>query len=161
MIYMGFRLGEMVIIKPEDVFIDKGYIITEVSRNRIIPFPDGIPEIADFFRNRMHNAAPDKPLFDMNEKQFRHTYFYQPLSELGMVDGQLRAGSGNSWVFPDKHHLTPHSTRHTFASLSAAAGMRPENLQKIIGHADYSTTADIYIHKDISELISEMSRSKR
>ena len=30
--------------------------------------------------------------------------------------------------------------------------MRPENLQKIIGHADYSTTADIYIHKDIAEL---------
>ena len=69
--------------------------------------------------------------------------------------------SGNKWKFSQKNHLTPHSTRHTFASLSASAGMRPENLQKIIGHADYSTTADIYIHKDISELIDEMSKLKR
>ena len=97
----------------------------------------------------------------MDEKQFRHTYFYQPLSELGLIDGKLRSGCGNSWVFPDKRHLTPHSTRHTFASLSAAAGMRPDNLQKIIGHADYSTTADIYIHKDISELRAEMSKLKK
>ncbi len=68
---------------------------------------------------------------------------------------------GNSWIFPDNNHLTPHSTRHTFASLSAEAGMRPEALQKIIGHADYSTTAEVYIHKDISELIAEMSKLQK
>ena len=74
----------------------------------------------------------------------------------------IRSGahSGSSWVFPDEHHLTPHGTRHTFAPL-AAAGMRPENLQKIIGHADYSIISDIYIHKDIPELIKEMSKLKK
>lgn len=164
MIYMGFRLGEIIILTPDNIHFDNGYVIggikTEAGTDRVIPFPPNIPEIEGFFRSWMSDKTQGR-LFPMDEKQFRHTYFYQPLSELGMINGQLRPGTGNSWIFPDKHHLTPHSTRHTFASLSAAAGMRPENLQKIIGHADYSTTADIYIHKDIPELIEEMSKLKR
>ena len=165
MIYMGFRLGEILSLTPRNIHLDEGYIIggikTEAGTNRVIPFPPSIPEIAEIFRQWIADADPEQRLFIMDEKQFRHTYFYQPLCELGMINGHLRPGTGNSWVFPDKHHLTPHSTRHTFASLSATAGMRPENLQKIIGHADYSTTADIYIHKDISELIHEMSKLKK
>ena len=165
LIYMGFRLGEIIILCPENIFLDEGYVIggikTEAGTDRIIPFPPKIPEIKEFFRQWVCDVQAGQRLFPMDEKQFRHTYFYQPLSELGMIDGQLRKGTGNSWVFPDKHHLTPHSTRHTFASLSSSAGMRPENLQKIIGHADYSTTAGIYIHKDISELIAEMSKLQK
>jgi integrase len=164
MIYMGFRLGEMIILKKSDIHFDEGFVVggikTEAGTNRIIPFPPSIPEIKDFFRGWCQ-ASPEESLFNMTERQFRHVYFYQPLSEIGMIKGHVRSDSGNSWVFDEKNHLTPHSTRHTFASLSAAAGMRPENLQKIIGHANYSTTADIYIHKDISELIGEMSKLKK
>ncbi len=54
--------------------------------------------------------------------------------------------------------LTPHCCRHTFASLSAAAGVKPENLQKIIGHANYSTTAEVYIHQNVTTLIEEMRK---
>ena len=165
MIYMGFRLGEMLLLRPDSLHLDEGYIIggikTEAGTNRVVPFPPNIPEIKGFFRNWLSEAVSEEPLFPMTAKQFRHTYFYQPLSELGMIDGQLRKGTGNSWVFPDKHHLTPHSTRHTFASLSSSAGMRPEELQKIIGHADYATTADIYIHTNIAALIAEMSKLHR
>lgn len=165
MIYMGFRLGEMLLLRPDSLHLDEGYIVggikTEAGTNRVVPFPPNIPEIKGFFRNWLSEAGTEEPLFPMTAKQFRHTYFYQPLSELGMIDGQLRKGTGNSWVFPDKHHLTPHSTRHTFASLSSSAGMRPEELQKIIGHADYATTADIYIHTNIAALIAEMSKLHR
>lgn len=165
MIYMGFRLGEMLLLRPDSLHLDEGYIVggikTEAGTNRVVPFPPNIPEIKGFFHGWLAEAVPGEPLFPMTAKQFRHTYFYQPLSELGMIDGQLRQGSGNSWVFPDKHHLTPHSTRHTFASLSSSAGMRPEELQKIIGHADYATTAEIYIHTNIAALIAEMSKLHR
>ena len=155
----------MTILCPENISINNGYVIggikTEAGRNRIIPFPPNIPEIAGFFKQWITDIEPQERLFPITNKQFRHIYFYQPLSELGMIEGNLRRGSGNTWVFSDPRHLTPHSTRHTFASLSASAGMRPENLQKIIGHADYSTTADIYIHKDIAELTAEMSKLKK
>lgn len=165
MIYMGFRLGEMLLLTPETIFLDDGYVIggikTEAGKNRVIPFPSSIPEIAGFFRSWLTGLDSSEKLFPMDAKQFRHFFFYQPLSELGMIDGHLRADAGNSWTFNNKNHLTPHSTRHTFASLSAAAGMRPDNLQKIIGHADYSTTAEIYIHKNIAELKDEMSKLRK
>ena len=114
MIYMGFRLGEILSLTPRNIHLDEGYIIggikTEAGTNRVIPFPQNIPEIAEFFRQWIADAEPEQRLFMMDEKQFRHTYFYQPLCELGMINGHLRPGTGNSWVFPDKHHLTPHST---------------------------------------------------
>ena len=164
MIYMGFRLGEMIILKKSDIHFDEGFVVggikTEAGTNRIIPFPPSIPEIKKFFQD-WYQDSPKELLFGMTERQFRHVYFYQPLSEIKFINARRRTDSGNSWEFDDENHLTPHSTRHTFASLSAAAGMRPDNLQKIIGHAKYSTTADIYIHKDVSELILEMSKLKK
>ena len=164
MIYMGFRLGEIISLTADNVHLEEGYVIgsikTEAGTNRVIPFPSSIPEIAGFFKQWIMLCSNGR-LFPLSERQFRHEYFYKPLSELGMIEGHIRPGSGNSWIFDNEEHLTPHSTRHTFASLSASAGMRPENLQKIIGHADYSTTADIYIHKDISELKREMSKLKK
>ena len=161
MIYMGFRLGEILSLTADNVHLEEGYVIggikTEAGINRVIPFPPNIPEIKDFFRQWINGQETNK-LIPVGEKYFRDKWFYPALKELGMVRGQCVK---KQWKFEDKSHLTPHSTRHTFASLSASAGMRPENLQKIIGHADYSTTADIYIHKDISELVAEMSKLKK
>lgn len=50
---------------------------------------------------------------------------------------------------------SPHSTRHTFATLLQAKGAKPEDLIKVIGHADYETTTENYIHQNIDKL-SEM-----
>ncbi len=159
MIYMGFRLGEIVSLTKDSVhdYYVIGGIKTEAGINRVIPFPPNIPEIKDFFKSWI-SESNQGTILPVNEKGFRDKWFYPVLNELGMIEGQI---TNKGWKFSKKNHLTPHSTRHTFASLSASAGMRPENLQKIIGHADYATTADIYIHKDISELIDEMSKLKR
>ncbi len=43
-------------------------------------------------------------------------------------------------------HVYPHALRHTFASLCYAAGMQPKTVQTLMGHANYSTTIDIYTH---------------
>lgn len=161
MIYMGFRLGEIISLTKDSVDFDDGYVTggikTEAGINRIIPFPTNIPEIENFFRSWVSESNSAK-ILPVNEKDFRDKWFYPALQELKMLDCEYVK---QHWKFPQKNHLTPHSTRHTFASLSASAGMRPENLQKIIGHADYATTADIYIHKDISELTAEMSKLKK
>ena len=47
---------------------------------------------------------------------------------------------------------TLHTTRHTFASKMVEAGARPEDLQKIMGHADYSVTANIYNYANAKQL---------
>ena len=160
MIYMGFRISEFLELEISNIHLDDGYVIggikTEAGIDRVIPFPPNIPEIKGFFKNWIGNRESGR-LFDLTGSQFRITHFYRALHDYGMIDAEFDKTKGR-WIFPNAEHLTPHSTRHTFASLSSSAGMRPENLQKIIGHASYSTTADIYIHKNISELITEMSK---
>lgn len=161
MIYTGLRIGEVIALKVSDVHLDQGYIIggekTDAGRNRIIPIPPSIPEIADFLSNWI-GTAEGELLFPVSVQRFRNDYFYKCLIDYGLADG-VRTTSGN-YKFTAEHH-TPHSTRHTFASISAAAGMQPENLQKIIGHSDFATTADIYVHQDIDTLRSEMAKIKR
>lgn len=41
--------------------------------------------------------------------------------------------------------LVPHDARKTFASVLAAAGVDPETLSRVMGHATYATTRDHYI----------------
>ena len=48
--------------------------------------------------------------------------------------------------------LSPHAIRHTFATRLATAGARPEDIQALAGHEDYSLTANVYIHKDVDAL---------
>lgn len=42
--------------------------------------------------------------------------------------------------------MSPHAIRHTFASRCFEKNMNPKVVQKIMGHARYSTTIDIYTH---------------
>ena len=68
----------------------------------------------------------------------------------------------------DNHHTssehgierkTPHATRHTYASRAVKEGLPPEMLQKILGHADYSTTANIYTHIDAQTLVDAVTNT--
>lgn len=43
--------------------------------------------------------------------------------------------------------VTPHVFRHTFCTELAEAGMLPQNLQYIMGHADFGTTMKYYVDK--------------
>lgn len=55
--------------------------------------------------------------------------------------------------------LTPHSARHTFGT-RMAAGARPEDIQRIMGHADHSMTANVYINQDdvsLKDAVSKMA----
>lgn len=148
MIYTGFRIGEMVKLRVEDVNITEGYLIggekTDAGKNRIVPLSPNIPELKLFISEWLASASGSR-LFPLTVSKFRKEIFNAALS--------------TSAIDPDG--LTPHATRHTFASISAAAGIQPENLQKIIGHANYATTADVYIHQDLATLISEMSKLRK
>lgn len=161
MIYTGFRIGEVVDLKVSDIHLGEGYIIggekTEAGKNRIVPLPPNIPELSDFLRKWIAESENEK-VFPMSVHQFRRDYFYGCLVDIGLT--AATKVKGGNYKFTQAHH-TPHSTRHTFASISAAAGMRPENLQKIIGHSDFATTADIYVHQDIDTLRQEMAKIKR
>lgn len=144
LIYTGMRIGELFSLPLEDYH--ETYVIggekTEAGRNRIIPIR---LEGRDFFSYFAKHASGPLLLSGYTGQRisnnFRRRDYYPLLDRLGI--GQK----------------SPHATRHTYASRARKAGMPPEILQKILGHADYSTTANIYVHTDIDELIKAVEGS--
>lgn len=162
MIYTGFRIGEIVKIQKSDVHIEEGYIIggskTEAGKNRIVPLPP-MPEIKEFIAQWLKESNNDF-LIGGTANNFREYSFYPALCELNMIDPPVYNNKSRKKEFKNPR-LTPHCTRHTFATLSVNAGFSPENLQKIIGHANFETTADIYVHQDLDALKSDMVKLKK
>lgn len=145
MIYTGFRIGEVTALTVDSIDLKRGIVIggekTDAGKNRIVPLPPTIPELKEFVSRWCSDTGTGR-LFPITNSRFRTDVF----------------GAALATAEIDPAGLTPHSTRHTFASLSAAAGVKPENLQKIIGHANFSTTAEVYIHQNVATLIDEMRK---
>jgi integrase len=115
---------------------------TEAGKNRVIPISHKITSyIAHFVANAdklLIDGFPGNKILS----NFRRREWVDTLNLLGINN-------------PPK---TPHAARHTFASLMVRAEVAPEQLQKIIGHANYQTTADIYIHADTPQLIEAIDK---
>lgn len=54
--------------------------------------------------------------------------------------------------------MTPYNCRHTYTTLAVKSGVKPEILQKILGHADYNTTATVYTHLDKNDILDESKK---
>ena len=53
--------------------------------------------------------------------------------------------------------LTPHELRHTYGTLRREEGVDIYTIQKVMGHADISITASIYVHNDIDVLKKQLN----
>lgn len=134
----GMRIGELFSLPLEDYH--EIYVIggskTEAGRNRVIPIR---PEGREHFAYFAEQATGPLLLSGYNGERLAANYrrrdYYPLLDRLGI----------------DKK--TPHATRHTYTSRAVKEGMPPEVLQKILGHADYSTTANVYTHMDVETLV--------
>ncbi|MCI8525752.1 MAG: tyrosine-type recombinase/integrase [Oscillospiraceae bacterium] len=138
LIYTGMRIGELFALTLDDYH--GRYVVggekTEAGRNRVIPI---CPEGRGYFQYFAEQATGAQLLSGYagqhTPNNFRRRDYYPLLNKLEIA------------------RKTPHATRHTYASRARKAGMPPEVLQKILGHADYHTTASIYVHTDVEELL--------
>lgn len=138
LLYTGMRIGELFTAEKANYHGD--FLIggekTKAGRNRIIPIrPEGRAYFAE-----LAVAATGDLLISGREGQktaenYRKREYYPLLKRLGI------------------EKKTPHATRHTYASWAIASGIKPEILQRILGHANYSTTTDTYYHPDTDELV--------
>ena len=139
MVYTGMRIGELFGLRTENVH--ETYVIggekTEAGRNRIIPIrSEGRKYFAEFKERAKGELLISGYAGQKVIANFRKRDYYPLLERLGISK------------------KTPHTARHTFASWAVANNIKPELLQKMLGHADYSTTANIYEHFDIDQLVN-------
>jgi site-specific recombinase XerD len=139
MIYTGMRISEMLQLTKFDVDIENrvitGGVKTDAGKNRIIPIHDKIfPYVEKWYKMNNNYLITKGKGQKISADYYRKSLYYNALNAIGIRE------------------LSPHACRHTFASLMAKAGADNLSIQKIIGHSDYSFTANNYTHTDISEL---------
>ena len=136
MIYTGMRWGEISTIKPENIFLDEGYMLggikTENGRLGEIVLIDHIkPIVAELM-------IPINRVGKIKTEPFRHAY--NALQDtLGI----------------ERH--TVHECRHTTATLLASLGVQPAVITEIMRHSSYVQTM-IYTHVQRSEKIDKLNR---
>lgn len=137
----GMRIGELFSLPLKDYH--GTYVVggskTEAGRNRIIPIrPEGRAHFEYFSRQADGSLLLSGYTGQKVYTNYRKRDYYPLLDKLGIK------------------RKTPHATRHTYTSRAVKEGMPPEILQKILGHADYSTTANVYTHIDIETLVKSV-----
>lgn len=96
----------------------------------------------------------------MNGQPTGHATFNNNI--LGIVTNincdRRTVASMNESEFVEFEPMTMHTLRHTFATRSIEAGMKPNVLQKILGHSSISITMDLYVHTLEEEKANEIKK---
>lgn len=136
--HTGLRMDELLSMKKTDYYNGclHGGNKTEKGMNRSVPIPDVMLPVLDDLISEpgeyiISNADGNK--FDA--KNWRNRRYYKCLEAAGFPNELIKK-------------RTPHSCRHTFATLCARQKMDDKALQDILGHEDISTTRNIYTHTD-------------
>ena len=146
LIYTGMRIGELFQLPLADYH--ETYVVggekTAAGRNRVIPIrPEGRAYFAYFAAIATGELLLSGYTGNQDTHNFRNRDYYPLLKRLGIA------------------RKSPHATRHTYASEARRLGMPPEILQRILGHASYATTANIYVHTEIETLIAAVELPAR
>ena len=148
--YTGLRWGEMAALKVKRVDLERrrldiaeavtepeGEIIWGTPKNherRSVPFPA-------FLSEALITRTQGKSIDDL--------VFASPKGDV-LRNGNFRRRRFNSAVeklgarHPGLPRITPHSLRHTAASLAISAGATVLSVQRMLGHASAAMTLDVY-----------------
>ena len=129
----GIRVSELVHLRADDVNLDKGYITcSESGRTRVIPLlPQTEKALEEYLvnaRNRLLRGRESEYLFSNCSGT--------PMSRQGFWK-VLKGYASDAGIEKD---ITPHTMRHSFAAHKLKQGTDLRSVQKMLGHADISTT---------------------
>src|SRR5690606_29393004 len=144
LIYTGMRISELTGLKKFNVdmkqLVITGGIKTDAGKNRVVPISPKIERYVAYWYNLPGEYMIQKDGSPVSSDYYRKHLYYPVLDR------------------PGTRRLTPHEARHTFATLLNRAGVNTKHIQELMGHADYSTTANIYTHPEIEELRKAIAR---
>ena len=111
---------------------------TEAGKNRVVPVSD---KVMPYLQKWLDKNGPTivchehcGKLVPVTARYFRAKWYYPTLEAL------------------DLPRLTPHATRHTFASMLHRNGADKWDIQRLMGHSSEVVTNKVYTHVDIDQL---------
>lgn len=133
-IYTGVRPTELLKFKKENIHLDKRHIVggikTKNGTNRIIPIHECIVKYIENIVNS-------------NELNITYSTYLKKYNE---IKEKLN------------FKCTPHSGRHTFASLANEYKLDEFLVKKIMGHSTKDLTKDVYTHVEPQRLVNEIKK---
>lgn len=144
MCYTGFRIAEFLELTPfsYDPTVPSltGGKKTRAGKNRVVPLNHKIAALVAARAARGGKRLVCKQNGDpYNEDYFRENIYYPTLEAIGV------------------RKLVPHCTRHTFATLCEKAGLRPEEIKRLMGHTKYEMSLH-YTHAGVEQLKNAIER---
>lgn len=139
----GLRRGEILGLKYQDIDFDQMQI--HVCRQRV-PRDGQLIEAPPKSRASVRDIPISSAMADMLRFQRRTGYLIEcSLSALyRALESALTAA--------ELPRISIHGLRHSMAAVAASDGVPIKILQQIMGHAQFSTTADVYAHVDRTAL---------
>ena len=144
MIYTGMRVGELLTVRKSNVdmrhHLITGGIKTDAGKNRVVPISPKILGYVQYWYDQPGEHLITRDGQPISDDYYRKHLYYPALERAGV------------------RKLSPHKARHTFGTLLDRAGVSPKQIQELMGHADYSTTANIYTHPELESLRKAVAR---
>ena len=143
--YLGFRPSELLALDVERYSAQERAFVggakTEAGRNRTVTVSPKIQPLVD----RIINGRTSGPVFCANDGsrlslEIYRTMFYAALKAAG-IDNPISERNGIKY-----HRYTPHSCRHTFATLMKGVPAPTADKLKLIGH---TTDAQLRYYQDV------------
>ena len=129
----GIRVSELLSLKIEDMNLNMEYVVChEKSKDRIIPFGSAAKAALETYmentREQMIGGVQSEYLFvNCSGKPMSRQGFWKLIKYYAEKVGIEK-------------EITPHTFRHSFAAHLLENGADVQSVQKMMGHADVSTT---------------------
>lgn len=152
MLLCGLRSAEVLALRLGDVLVEDGQlrIHGKGNRERVLPLPQVVARAtADYVRWERPTSGVSARLFVILQGPRRG----RPMTMAG-----LRSLFRHRRRDRAVAHANPHRFRHTFGADMARAGVRLPILQRMMGHADDTTTLR-YIQLSMADIADEYQRA--
>lgn len=152
--FTGMRIGEVFALEKEDVDIEgrKITVTKNINNKRQI----GKPKTPDSYRNvyicTQLKEILSEYLLDHKEK------ILLPDSDGHYIAPNLLSCYIRNWCRPRKYHFHFHALRVMFVKIMLEGKANPENIRAQLGHANVSTTLDIYARTNSEYKNSEIEQ---
>lgn len=154
--YSGWRPGEIIKLKVQDVDLENGFIKggikTTAGKNRVVPIHSLVKPVVEKYYNEAIQVGSEYLFNDINKKKGIGLSKDQYLSRFNKVMAQLNF----------RKEITPHYTRHTFITRakSRQVNMNDYVLKLIVGHEIGDLTEHVYTHRELEDLKEEIEKIK-